>query len=115
MSNDRGALLSLAHIGMELSWLYALATFLMTAIVKKPFPLPEAIGTFILAAALSRLVRGVGLRVISILGFQIMGFLLAASRIVYTFNYRAYPYFDNGWLRELVEGADRIARVYGTE
>jgi hypothetical protein len=102
MSKDRGALLFLAHIGMELSWLYACSTFLMTAIVQRPFPLPEAIGTFLLAAALSRVVRGMGLRVISVLGLQTMGFLLAASRIIYTFNYRAYPYFGKGWLVEFL-------------
>ncbi len=31
----------LAHGGMELSWLYAWATFLMTSLVHRPFPLPE--------------------------------------------------------------------------
>lgn len=92
----------LAHGGMELSWLYAWATFLMTSIVHRPFPLPEAIGTFLLAAALSLVVRGMGLRVISVLGLQMLGFLLAASTIVYTFNYRAYPYFGKGWLVEFL-------------
>jgi hypothetical protein len=102
MSKDRGALLFLAHGGMELTWLYAWATFLMTAIVHRPFPLPEAIGTFLLAATLSLVVRGMGLRVISVLGLQVMGFLLAASRIVYSFNYRAYPYFGKEWLMEFL-------------
>jgi hypothetical protein len=98
MSKNRGALLFLARGGMELCWLYACTTFLMTAIAQRPFPLPDAIGSFLLAAALSRLVRGMGLRVISILGLQAMGFLLAASRLVYALNYRAYPYFAKGWL-----------------
>jgi hypothetical protein len=98
MKKDRGALLFLAHGGMELSWRYAWASFLMISMVHQPFPLPEAIGTFVLAAALSRVVRGRGLRVISILGLHIIGFLLAASRIIYSVNYRAYPYFDKGWL-----------------
>ena len=102
MRRDRGALLFLAHFGMELSWLYAWATFLMTSIVHRPFPLPEAIGTSLLAAALSLVVRGMGLRVIWVLGLQILGFLLAASRIVYTFNYPAYPYFGKGWLVEFL-------------
>lgn len=100
MSRDRGALLSLAHVGMELCWLYACASFLMISIVQRPFPLLEAVGTFLLAAAISWVVRGMGLRMIWILGFHIIGFLLAASRIVYTFNYRAYPYFGKGWLIE---------------
>jgi hypothetical protein len=90
---------------MELCWLYACATFLMISIVQRPFPMLEAIGTFLLAAALSRVVRGMGLRVISILGLHIIGFLLAASRIVYTFNYRSYPYFGKGWLLEFSDKA----------
>jgi hypothetical protein len=98
MKKDRGALLFLAHGGMELSWRFAWVSFLMICIAHQPFPLPEAIGTFLLAAALSRVVRGKGLRVISILGLHIIGFLLAASRIIYSFNYRAYSYFDTGWL-----------------
>ena len=97
-----GVPLLLAHGGMELSWLYAWATFLMTSIVHRPFPLPEAIGTFLLAAALSFVVQGMGLRVIWVLVLQIMGFLLAASRVVYIFNYRAYPYFGKEWLAEFL-------------
>ena len=98
MKKDRGALLFLAHGGMELSWRYAWATFLTTSIVHRPFPLPETIGTFLLAATLSMVVRGIGLRVVAVLGIHLLGFLLAASRIIYAFSYRAYPYFDKGWL-----------------
>jgi len=102
MKKDRGILLFLAHGGMELSWLYAWASFLMTSIVHRPFPLPEAIGTYLLAAALTLAVRGMGLRVISVLGLQVLGFLLTASRIVYTMNYQAYPYLGKGWLVEFL-------------
>jgi len=98
MKKNQRALLFLAHGGMELSWRYAWASFLMIAIVHQPFPLPEAIGTFLLAAAFIRVVRGRGLRMISILGLHTIGFLLAASRIIYSLNYRTYPYFDKGWL-----------------
>ena len=98
MKKDRGALLFLTHGGMELSWRYAWATFLTTSIVHRPFPLLETIGTFFLAAMLSLVVRGIGLRVVAVLGIHLLGFLLAASRIVYAFNYRAYPYFDKEWL-----------------
>jgi hypothetical protein len=98
MKKDRGALLFLAHGGMELSWRYAWATFLTTSIVHRPFPLPEAVGTFLLAAVLYLVIRGIGLRVIAVLGIHILGFLLAASRIIYAFGYRAYPYFDKEWL-----------------
>lgn len=98
MKKTQAALLILANGGMELSWRYAWASFLMVSFAHQPFPLPEAIGTFVLAAAIDRVLRGRGLRVISILGLHIIGFLLAASRIIYSFNYRAYLYFDTGWL-----------------
>lgn len=110
MRRDRGALLFLSHGGMELSWLYAWTTFLMTSIVHRPFPLPEAIGTYVLATAFTLVVRGMGLRVIWVLGLQMLGFLLAASRIVYTFYYPAYPYFGKGWLAEfLIRPRDPMA------
>lgn len=98
MNKDRGTLLFLAHGGMELTWLYAWATFLMTSIVHQPYPLPEAMGTFILGAALTMALRAMGLRVISLLGLQALGFLLASSRIVYVLNYRIYPYPSTEWL-----------------
>jgi len=98
MNKGSSALLFLANGGMELSWRCAWATFLTISIVHRPFPLPEAIGTFLLSAALMLVVRGAGLRVVTLLGIHILGFLLAASRIVYTFNYRAYPYFSKEWL-----------------
>lgn len=102
MNNNQGAFLFLACSGMELCWLYACTTFLMTAIVRRPFPLPEAIGIFFLATVLSRVVRGMGLRVISIVLLQVMGFILAASRLVYTLNYQAYAYFGQQWIAEFL-------------
>ncbi len=104
MNKDRGVLLFLAHGGMELSWRCAWATFLTTSIVHRPFPLPEAIGTFLLAAILTLVFRGIGLRVVALVGIHILGFLLAASRIVYTFNYRTYPYLDKKWLLAFLGG-----------
>ena len=98
MNKDRGALLFLAHGGMELSWRYAWASFLLNSIAHRSFPLPEAIGSFFLAAALYRLLRGIGLRMVAVLGIHILGFFVAASTFIYAFNYRAYPYFDTGWL-----------------
>ncbi len=100
MRKGQGKLLFLAHIGMELSWIYAWATFMMRVLVDRPFPLPEAIGTYLFGVLLTLAVRGIGLRVISVLGLQAAGFLLAASRILYALNYRAYPYLDKGWLLE---------------
>ena len=101
MSKNRGVLLFLAHGGMELCWLYACTAFLLAAIKQGLFSLPAAIAIFFLAAALNRVLRGSGLRVISILGLQTIGFLLTASRIVYSLNYRAYPFFGKEWIAEI--------------
>ncbi len=100
MKSQREGLLFLAGGGMELSWLYAWATFIMASILHRPFPLPEAIGTFALATVLTLVVRGRGWRVILILGLQVFGFLLATSRIVHVFFYGSHPFFNQLWLLE---------------
>ena len=98
-------LIYIAGGGMELSWLYAWATFSLTFVPNRLFPLPEAIGTFFLAAILTFFSLGRGLRVIQILALQVPGFLLAASRLVYHFTDRSHPYFSQDWLREFFNKA----------
>ena len=98
MKNQKGSLVFLASGGMELTWLYAWATFIMASILHRPFPLPEAIGTFVLAVLLTLVVWGRGLRVILIVGLQVFGFLLATSRIVHVFFYESHNFFDQWWL-----------------
>jgi hypothetical protein len=106
MRGKRPGLILLASGGMELTWLYAWATFLMTSTVHRPFPLPEALGTFVLAAGLTLLAQGRGWRVVLIIGLQVIGFLIAASRIIHLFYYRSYPFFGKSWLVEFL-GAQR--------
>ena len=100
MKAKRSVLLVLANGGMELSWLYAMGNFITIAMIHRPFPLPEALGTFALAAALTLIARGSGWRVILILGIQVAGFVCAASRIVYVFDSWSFPYLSQGWLLE---------------
>jgi hypothetical protein len=100
MKTRRGVLLVLANGGMELSWLYAWANFIMIAMIHRPFPLPEALGTFALAAALTLIARGSGWRVILILGIQVAGFVCAASRILYVIDSWSFPYLSQGWIIE---------------
>jgi len=98
MKSQKSSLLFLADGGIKLTWLYAWATFIMVSILHRPFPLPEAIGTFVLATLLTLVVLGRGLQVILILGLQGLGFLLAVSRIVHVFFYKSLPFFDQWWL-----------------
>jgi len=100
MKAKRGVLLVLANGGMEFSWLYAWANFIMIAMIHRPFPLPEALGTFALAAALTHIARGSGWRVILILAIQAAGFVFAASRIVYVLDSWSFPYLSQGWIIE---------------
>jgi hypothetical protein len=100
MKKDNGFLLFLAMAGMELSWLDAWANFLTVSILNRPFPLPEAIGTFALATAITLFSKGKGWRVIYILGIQVFGFLLAALRFVYIFNSWSSSFLSQLWVKE---------------
>ena len=98
MRTGQGPLLLLAAGGMEVSWLYAWATFLFIAIFDRPFPLPEAAGTVALAAALTLFSRGRGWLVIQTLGLHVLGFLLAGLRILYVFHHPPAPFLGFSWL-----------------
>lgn len=100
MKNGEKGYLYLSSGGMELTWLYAGASFTMTSIIHRPFPLFEAVGTFGLAAVLTFVARGRGWRVISIVGLQVFGFILAALRTIYVFNSCSQPFLSKSWLIE---------------
>ncbi|MBN1848889.1 MAG: DUF4129 domain-containing protein [Deltaproteobacteria bacterium] len=98
MTGKEKGLLWVAHGGMELSWLYAWANFALIAIWGRPFSLPAAMGTFLLAALLTVVVEGRGWRIIVIFAAQLTGFVIATSGIVYTFTEQNYPYFGFEWV-----------------
>ncbi|MFC1885428.1 hypothetical protein ACFL2O_11780, partial [Thermodesulfobacteriota bacterium] len=97
MNRKEKLLLWAARGGMEISWLYAWAAFSMNAILDRPFPMPEAVGTFILAAILTILMRGRGWLVIFLLVTHLIGFSLALSRVIYAFTDQLYPYLSREW------------------
>jgi hypothetical protein len=97
MKRGKGSLLFFAMVGIELSWRYAWATFLTTSILHQPFPFPEAIATFVLAAAMTLLSKGKGWRIAYIVGIQVFGFILATLRIVYTFNSWSCSFLSQAW------------------
>lgn len=98
MKHWRDSLIFISSMGMELSWIYAWATFSLIFVPNQPFPLPEAIGTFGLAAILTLLSLGRGLRVIQVLVVQLLGLCVAASRIIYLYTDRSHPYFSRDWV-----------------
>jgi hypothetical protein len=102
MKGGKGGLLLFSLAGMELSWLYAWAAFVMNALCHRPFPFPEAIAAFALAAALTFFVRGKGWRVIQVLGLQALCLILVSLRIVYAYHCRSYAFFSPEWAMELL-------------
>ena len=100
MKREKGALLFFVSGGMELSWLYAWATFLTISTLHQPFPFKEAISAFVLATIFTLLPKGKGWRVVYILGLQGFGFILTALRIVYVFNPSSYSFWSQTWLIE---------------
>ena len=91
--------------GMELSWLYAWATFLTSSILHQPFPFPEAVGSFVLAAVLTQLSEGRGWRVVYILCIQAVGFIPAIVRMVHVLNSWQYSFSNQTWFTELFQNS----------
>jgi len=112
MKGDGNFLLYLSAGAVELTWLYAWAIFITIPLVGRPFPLPEALGIFTLAALLTLVVRGRGWRVIMILGLHLLGLLLAASKLVTILLHGDSPAGTHWWLWEgLREPADPLAWI----
>jgi len=102
MKKGNGAPLFFINGVMELSWLYAWATFLTTLTFHQPFPFKEAIGPFVLASALTLFSTERGWWVIQILSLHLIGFILAALRMVYIFDGGSYSFWDQAWLIEFL-------------
>ena len=92
--------MSIASAGMELSWLYAWAVFILLPITHRPYPLPEAMAIFGLAAVLTRFPRGRGWRVIQIMGIHLSGYAAAGLRIIHVFYYGGDPFWSRWWVTD---------------
>ncbi|MBI5446521.1 MAG: DUF4129 domain-containing protein [Deltaproteobacteria bacterium] len=79
-----------ASAAMELSWGYAWATFLTTAVLRQPFPFAEAVLSFVLAAVLTYVSTGRGWRVVAVLALHAAAFLPAARWMAGLFG--EWPY-----------------------
>jgi hypothetical protein len=104
MKKGNGVPLFLINGGMELSWLYAWATFLTTLTFHQPFPFKEAIGPFVLASALTLFSKERGWFVIQILALHLIGFILVGFRMVYIFNAGSSSFWDKAWIIEFFNG-----------
>lgn len=95
-----GMFLFIALVGIEFSWLYAWAYFLMTALFHRLFPLGQGLCIFALAVAFTSICRGRNWRIIHVLSLQALGMVFAGSWLVHFFNYPSYPYLNYAWVFE---------------
>jgi hypothetical protein len=87
---------------MAFIWRYAWANFITIATLHRPFPLPEAIGTFGLASLVTFIALGRGWRIIWVLCLQCLGFVCASLRTIYVFSDWSYLFLNPQWLVEFV-------------
>jgi hypothetical protein len=87
---------------MALIWRYAWANLITLATLHRPFPLPEAVMTFALAAIAAFISLSRGWRVIVVLTVQGVGLVFAAARVLYVFSNTAYHYWDRHWFSTFI-------------
>jgi len=103
MKEEKPMTLFLLSAGMELSWIYAWATYLTLSFLHRSFPFPETLGMFLLASVLTALPQGRGWRVIEIAGLHFSGFVLAGLRMVYVFfGDPSHPFTNPAWLAQFL-------------
>lgn len=87
-----------ANAGMEISWIYAWVTFIVYAVTKRPYPLPEAVAVFVSAAFVTSFLRGRGWRIIQVLLIHAAGLTAFAARNVYVMWYRNEAFWGRAWV-----------------
>lgn len=103
MKEEKPVTLILLSAGMELSWIYAWATYLTLSFLHRSFPFSETLGIFLLASVLAGLPQGRGWRVIEIAGLHFCGFVLVGLRMVYLFLADpSYPFTNPAWLAQFL-------------
>jgi hypothetical protein len=100
MKSGKAWLMFLSGGFMALIWRYAWANFITIALSHRPFPLPEAVGTFGLASLVTFIALGRGWRIIWVLCLQCLGFAFASLRTIYVFSDWSYPFLNPHWLVE---------------
>ena len=98
MKATKEVLLVLTSAGTEIAWRYAWGGFLISSILHRPFPLPVAIGAFVMAGFCNRWSAGRNWRRLQAAFLHLFCFVLAALLIVYGLFFRESPFFDTAWI-----------------
>lgn len=108
MNASSGITLTLARAGMEISWRYAWALYLLQLAGGRELPLPGAVCAFLMAATLTQLTAGRNWRLYQRLLLQIVGFIPPALLVVHPVQYPALPLFSLNWIGHLLLDAKSI-------
>ena len=102
MNAGNDTILTIARGGMEISWRYAWALFMIQLAIRRYFPFPVAVCAFLMAAVLTQLPAGRNWRVYQIWLLQIAGFIPMALWAVHSLQYQALPLFSLDWIGHLL-------------
>ncbi len=100
MKRNPAVFLFVSGAGAELTWLYAWASFLLFSFFQRLYPLPEALGTFCLAALLTLVLRRHRRRVIQIIGMHLIGLAGTVLWVVHVFYYRSSALWNPAWFAD---------------
>ncbi len=112
MMSGKKALLVLARAGMEMSWRYAWAGFLMLLVCHQALPLAEAAGAFVMAILLNRLATSHHLRLYQRLFLETAGLVLFALLILYRLWYETFSFFSLTWLGALTQDPRSLSQKF---
>jgi uncharacterized protein DUF4129 len=103
-------LLLLVCAGMELSYLFAGATFFTELAFHRTFPFPEAVGSFLVAFLLTAFTEGRGWRVIYVLGVQSLGFVPALFTMVGVYQSWSDSFLSQTWLTDSIASPSSVVQ-----
>jgi hypothetical protein len=87
---------------MALIWRYAWANVMTLTTLHRPFPLPDAVMIFALAAMTTFVSQSRGWRVIMVLTVQGVGLFFVAASVLYAFSHTTYPFWNRHWFSAFI-------------
>lgn len=97
------------YAGMELSWRFAALSLFSLLLLPRSFPWPHTIIAFAGAGLLTALLKGRGLRIISVILLHLLCFLPLACLLLHYFHGNGADFLDWGWVAALAQSARPLA------
>ena len=104
--------LTFARAGMELSWRYAWALYLIQLTGGRPPPLIGAVCVFMISAALTQLMAGRSWRLYQKVLLKFVCFSLSALLVVHQVLYQTFPLFSLYWMSHMLQGPTSLVQWF---